>query len=391
MIYLRGGLPRQRLSGEVYAELVDMLFRAITPLISMAVLVTGIGAMMFWMTGDVIVGALTVASFVLTLARLALNLAYRRRRGGGPMPIGAVKTWECGFGAGSVAAALLLGLLNVRALIANEVAVHMLVAALTFGFSAGAVIRLSVRPIIAALTLFAVVSLTFLGFVTHAQTSDGQLALAYGGQALLLAMFALGAIEMVNHLYRTTVQQLTTKAELSHLARKDALTGLANRIALRESFDEEMIKLRRSGAFLALHFLDLDRFKAVNDNHGHPTGDALLKLVAGRLTRMLRAGDTAARLGGDEFVVLQVQIREPAEAEMLARRIVEEISAPYSVDGAELNIGVSVGVALAPSDGFDLDDLAARGDAALYEAKSTRRGAIRFSTPIDAAVVKGAA
>jgi diguanylate cyclase (GGDEF)-like protein len=105
---------------------------------------------------------------------------------------------------------------------------------------------------------------------------------------------------------------------------------------------------------------------------------------------LLRAGDTAARLGGDEFVVLQAHIREPAEAEMLARRIVKEISAPYRVDGADLHIGASVGVALAPNDGLELDELAARGDAALYEAKSARRGAIRFSTPPEA-IVKGAA
>jgi diguanylate cyclase (GGDEF)-like protein len=106
--------------------------------------------------------------------------------------------------------------------------------------------------------------------------------------------------------------------------------------------------------------------------------------------RVLRAGDTAARLGGDEFVVLQAHIREPAEAEMLARRIVKELSAPYSINGAELQIGASVGVVLAPIDGVDLDDLAVRGDAALYEAKSTRRGTIRFSTPLRL-VAKGAA
>jgi diguanylate cyclase (GGDEF)-like protein len=389
MIRVRGLGAHKRVRDEVYAELVDMLYRAITPLISMAVLVTGIGAMMFAMTGDVVIGALSTASFGLTMARVGLNLAYRRRALK-PMPIDDIRKWEVAFGAGAVAAALLLGLMNVRALMAAEVAVHMLVAALTFGFSAGAVIRLSLRPAIAGLTLFAVVSLTFAGFVTHAQTGDGQLALAYGGQALLLGVFALGSIEMVNHIYRTTLQQLRTKAELSHLARKDDLTGLSNRIALRECFELEMSKLARSGEFIALHFLDLDRFKAVNDNHGHPTGDALLKLVAGRLTRLLRAGDTAARLGGDEFVVLQANIREPAEAEMLARRIVKEVSAPYSVNENELHIGASVGVAMAPCDGFDLDHLAARGDAALYEAKSTKRGTIRFSTPLDT-ITRGAA
>ena len=341
--------PRNRLPDEVYAELVDMLFRATTPLISMAVLVTCIGAMMFWITGDIVIGALTLASLALTVVRIGLNFSYRRRRARQALSLAEVHRWETAFGAGTVTAALLLGFLNVRALMADEVAVHLLVAALTFGFCAGAVIRLSLRPVIAGLTLFAVTALTSVGFLTNSQTSDGQLALAYGGQAFLLAVFALGAAEMVIHLYRTTVAQLITKSELSHLARQDALTGLANRISLRERFDQEVVKLRRSGDLIALHFLDLDRFKAVNDNHGHPTGDALLKMVATRLKRMLRAGDVAARLGGDEFVVLQVHIRNPDDAEMLARRIVKEISAPYSIHGHDLHIGTSVGVALAPN------------------------------------------
>jgi diguanylate cyclase (GGDEF)-like protein len=379
MIRVPGWLMRERLADGVYAELVDMLFGAMTSLISMAVLVTGIGALMAVMTGDAVIAWLTASSLILTLARIGLNLAYRRRRRAvGPLQVAEVKKWEMAFGAGTVSTGLLLGALNMRALAAGEVGVHMLTAALVFGFSAGAVIRLSVRPLIAALTLLAVTSLTFAGFLLNAQTSDGQLALAYGGQALLLAVFALGAIEMVNHLHRTTLQQLNTKAELSTLARQDALTGLANRISLRERFDHEMVKLKRSGDFVALHFLDLDRFKAVNDNHGHPTGDELLKLVAERLTRLLRAGDTAARLGGDEFVVLQAQIREPAEAEMLARRIVKEISAPYHVEGKDLHIGASVGVALAPDDGAELDVLAERGDAALYQSKTTRRGSVSF-------------
>lgn len=377
--------PRTRLPDEVYVELVDLLFGAMTALVSMAVLVTLIGAVMFAMTGDFIVGALTLLALTLTLARLGLNLAYRRRRALGPLPLRDAKRWEAAFGAGTVSAALLLGLLNMRALAAGEVAAHLLVAALAFGFCAGAVIRLSVRPLIAGLTLLPVTMLTFIGFLAHARNSEGHLALAYGGQALLLAVFALGAAEMVAYLYRTTRLQLMTKAELSHLARQDALTGLANRLALREKFDESLIKLRRCGDLVALHYLDLDRFKAVNDNHGHPAGDQILILVAGRLKRLLRAGDAAARLGGDEFVVLQAGIADPAEAEMLARRIVKEISAPYSVGGIDMHIGASVGVVLAPSAGVDLDQLAACGDAALYKAKATRRGTISFWNGADLA------
>jgi diguanylate cyclase (GGDEF)-like protein len=367
----------RRLPDDVYGELVDMLSRGVSPILSMTVVVTAIGGSIYAMTGDLVVAAITLASFLLTLVRIAVNIAYHRRRALGPLPIADVKNWEIALGAGTVLAGVVVGLLNARALMAEQVAVHLLVAALTFGFSAGAVVRLSVRPLIAALTLFPMTALTFAGFVTHAQTADGDLALAYGGQALLLGGFAIGAIEMVNQLYKSTLDQLMTKAELSRLARRDALTGLPNRIALREHFDREVLTLRQSGELIALHFLDLDRFKAVNDNHGHLTGDALLQAVAARLNRVLRAGDTAARLGGDEFVVVQTQVRDPGEAEMLARRIVKEISAPYRIGDAEVHIGASVGVALAPLDGTDLDELAARGDAALYRSKN-RRGTVSF-------------
>ena len=138
------------------------------------------------------------------------------------------------------------------------------------------------------------------------------------------------------------------------------------------------MSLGAGGRLLALHFLDLDKFKPINDRYGHPVGDALLKAVAGRLTRMLRATDTAARLGGDEFVIIQTGIAHPDEARMLAMRLLRTLSAPYQIDGHDLRIGVSVGIALAPSDGTDLDTLSSRADAALYRAKSSGRGTVAF-------------
>src|SRR5262249_26498694 len=127
---------------------------------------------------------------------------------------------------------------------------------------------------------------------------------------------------------------------------------------------------------LAFHCLDLDHFKAVNDSLGHPAGDALLKLVAERLTGMLRIGDTVARIGGDEFVVLQIGIRRQDEARLLAHRIVRTLSPPYVIDSQEVRIGASVGIALAPHDGVTLDRLAACADAALYQAKHKGRGSV---------------
>jgi diguanylate cyclase (GGDEF)-like protein len=127
---------------------------------------------------------------------------------------------------------------------------------------------------------------------------------------------------------------------------------------------------------LAFHCLDLDHFKAINDSFGHPTGDALLKLVAERLSGILRLGDTVARVGGDEFVVLQVGIMSEDEARLLAHRIVRTLSACYVIDGQEVRIGATIGIALAPRDGVTYDGLASCADSALYQAKQKGRGCV---------------
>jgi len=381
MFRARGSPPRQRLPDDVYAELVDILYRSMSPLINMGVVVTCVGALLYTMTEDIAVAALTAASLVITLARVALNSAYKRRRRALPLALSEVKRWELMFTISSVIAATALGALIWRAIAVGDGAVPLLASGLMFGYAAGAVIRLSVRPVTAGLCLLAAVGLTLCGFALHFDNSDVQDRFAYISMALLILVFALGTGEMVNHLYSTTLEQLMTKSMLSHLAHRDPLTGLANRLSLRERFDRDILQARQSGDLIALHFLDLDRFKAVNDNFGHPTGDALLQMVAGRLSHVLREGDTAARLGGDEFVILQININEPSEAAILARRIVREISAPYRVDGRDLSIGASVGIALAPQDGVDLDHLAARADEALYQAKTTKRGTIGFWAP----------
>ena len=135
------------------------------------------------------------------------------------------------------------------------------------------------------------------------------------------------------------------------LAGQDGLTGLPNRTLLRARLNEGIVQVRRGDTVLAFHCLDLDHFKSVNDNLGDSAGDALLKLVAERLTSILRIGDTVARVGGDEFVVLQVGIGHEDEARLLAHRIVRALGAPFAIDGRDVRIGVTVGIAGAPRDG----------------------------------------
>src|SRR3954447_19088175 len=171
------------------------------------------------------------------------------------------------------------------------------------------------------------------------------------------------------------------EAHIRHMAHHDALTGLANRALFRERLGRALAAARRRGGPVAVLCLDLDRFKPVNDTLGHPVGDALLRAVAARLLACVREGDTAARLGGDEFAALEAGAGQPEAAEALARRLVEALSAPYEVLGHQVVVGASVGVALAPGDGGDPDELLKRADMALYRAKADGRGTFRSFEP----------
>ena len=160
------------------------------------------------------------------------------------------------------------------------------------------------------------------------------------------------------------------------LARLDDLTGLSNRTSFREALERATSGLGEGAPPFAVMLIDLDRFKHVNDSLGHPVGDKLLQRVAKRMQEIAEQGDTVARLGGDEFVFLRRCGRE--EAAQFAAQAVETLSEPYHVEGAKLLIGASIGVAMAPDDGFDASELMKAADMALYAAKDAGRGAFRF-------------
>lgn len=167
--------------------------------------------------------------------------------------------------------------------------------------------------------------------------------------------------------------------EANRLASEDVLTGLANRRVLSETVDELIASHRnKADGKFAILCLDLDRFKAVNDTHGHAAGDRLLQAVAQRLREMLRSSDVIARIGGDEFAVLIATADQLSTVEAVASRIVEALSRPYEIDGHQILIGASVGIALGPVDGETTNDLLIAADLALYSAKAAGRGTYRF-------------
>jgi diguanylate cyclase (GGDEF)-like protein/PAS domain S-box-containing protein len=169
-----------------------------------------------------------------------------------------------------------------------------------------------------------------------------------------------------------------TEARIRHMAHHDALTGLPNRLLFRDRLQQALARAPRAGEGVAVLCLDLDRFKEVNDTLGHAFGDRLLEAVTERLQAGTREADTVARLGGDEFAVVQVGLAQPEGADALARRLTEALSRPFDLDGHEVLVGTSVGVALFPVDGDDPERLLRRADLALYRAKAEGRGTHRF-------------
>jgi diguanylate cyclase (GGDEF)-like protein len=174
-------------------------------------------------------------------------------------------------------------------------------------------------------------------------------------------------------------ERRAAEARINHLARYDSLTGLPNRMYMREQM-EKALKIAGTDA-CAILFVDLDQFKQVNDTLGHPRGDILLKTVADRLRRLARSTDIVARFGGDEFVVVQTPLAAIDDAATLASRIVAALSETYEVDGHQVVIGASVGISISPRDATDVDHLLKIADMALYWAKADQRGTWRFFEP----------
>ncbi len=165
---------------------------------------------------------------------------------------------------------------------------------------------------------------------------------------------------------------------ISHLAKFDELTGLANRTQFRERITAMLKEMHKPENRITIHLIDLDRFKTINDTLGHPIGDKLLKEVAARLTAVIGPADMITRFGGDEFVVLQIATERQQDAKAMAQRLVRALKEPFEIEGHRIDIGASIGIAMAPHDGIDPDELLKKADMALYAAKNGGGNEHRF-------------
>ena len=180
--------------------------------------------------------------------------------------------------------------------------------------------------------------------------------------------------------FEDITEQRRTEAKISYMAHHDTLTDLPNRALFYEKLGRLLARVPQGGSFAVLS-LDLDHFKSVNDMLGHPIGDKLLQAAAKRMRASIRDTDIVARLGGDEFAIVQVTFKAPADATLLATRLIDAVSAPYDLDGHQVVVGTSVGIAIAPADGTTPDQLMKNADLALYRCKADRGNIYRFFEP----------
>ena len=177
---------------------------------------------------------------------------------------------------------------------------------------------------------------------------------------------------------RDITERKQAEARISHLATRDALTNLPNRLLLNDRLQHGLAAARRQEAVLAVMFIDLDRFKTINDSLGHDVGDDLLCEVARRLNRCVRDSDTLARLGGDEFVIVLDGLKDPSDARVVGNSIMQALSAPFMIRGHRLVTSASIGVSCYPGDGQDIAALMRHADIAMYHAKGMGRNALQF-------------
>lgn len=180
---------------------------------------------------------------------------------------------------------------------------------------------------------------------------------------------------------KLTEQVNSVKVKLDHLAHHDGLTDLPNRMLLQDRLGQAIEAVRRQGGQLAVLFMDLDRFKHINDTLGHGVGDQLLKSVAERLVACIRQSDTVSRQGGDEFVLLLSGIEHAEDAAQFAQKILSRLALPHYIDGFDLHVSVSIGIGIYPADGRDVETLLKSADTAMYHAKENGRNNYKFFEP----------
>lgn len=228
-----------------------------------------------------------------------------------------------------------------------------------------------------------------VGYLNWSPFRPGSAVMSFMVPVLGLLFLVTAAVLafLILRLHKRSVTLRASEAEVRHLALHDTLTGVGNRLTFNNGLDELLLRREKTDQLIAVLYLDLDRFKHVNDTLGHPTGDELIRQFAQRLNKIIRSRDVIGRVGGDEFTIALTDFESVEFVESVCRRIIEAVSQPYDIDGNHINVGVSIGVSLAPLHGSTRTDLLRKADIALYHAKGAGRGRFAiFGQDMDAIV-----
>ncbi|MDH4413933.1 MAG: GGDEF domain-containing protein [Rhizobium sp.] len=355
---------RYRETDDVFKTLVSELHSTLTPTSIMAITILAVGLFAYESLQSTPLLVATIGGTLASLGKIAVSLAHRRADATQRSTVADAARWEKVQGFFIFLIAACVGTIATIAFSYRDLSVHLLAAALTFGYCAGVTVRISVRPLIAATTILIAALPTTISIMLYGDAAHWILT-------LLSVIFLIAALQSMLHVYRTTVRQIRLFLDMEHQARHDPLTGLFNRTALSEAY----LSLSPADDMLTcVHCFDLDGFKDVNDRFGHAVGDALLAAIAGRLRETLDPPAIAVRIGGDEFVILQPDVSDPSHAEALARRVLALLGLPYPIAGEEITIGISLGYTMALSGSVDLDQMMATADKASYRAKRNGGG-----------------
>ncbi|MEG3171468.1 EAL domain-containing protein [Sphingomonas sp. ZB1N12] len=377
----------QAIAASVRATLLESLYASPQSLVIGAITSSGIMAIVAFVSGNR--SMIACASAIALVAGFRVVDALRRRRDV-PKIERAKGRWakrqELLYRAGALGYSALLGTFGLLTLVhSNDGVLQLLAVTTTIGYAAGIAGRNAGRPWIALSQLcFASLPLT-VGLVVSLQPLKIVLA-------TVIVLFVVAMMDITLQTYGVILKATLVSREKAALAehhaavaRRDDLTGVANRTAFREQFEARLQAIDNGHQQLAVYWIDLDRFKEINDSYGHLAGNALLAGVAQRLDEAFGAAGIVARLGGDEFAVICELVGHPdadADAAATGERIIHLVEQPVHHDGRTLHVGASLGIAIAPTDGTDADTLLKNADLALYRAKDSGRGQMRFYEPL---------
>jgi len=388
MASLLSHLRRVRHSDQVIVTrvretLVESLYASPQSLVIGAVTSTAIAVTVAIASDDLLLMAGAVAIAVTGCIRIVDALRSKHPHAQAAQRSEAqVKRQEFVYLAGALCYSMLLGVFGLFTLVnTTDGVLHLLAVTTTIGYAAGIAGRNAGRPSIALGQLCLASGPIIIGLLLSSDPLLVELAIVIGLFVVAMMNITLQTYQMILKATVASIEKSALAEYNAALARRDDLTGVANRTAFREQLETQLRDLPGASHYLAIHWLDLDRFKEINDSFGHLAGNALLCGIATQLKDAFGTEGIIARLGGDEFAIV-CRIDRPDEAAAIGREILRLVAEPVEHDGRSLHGSASIGIAIAPTDGGDADTLLKNADLALYRAKDSGRGQFCFYEPL---------